>query len=315
MKPSRSFYLGVLALISLAMATSSCQKMTPIFPNPKATEKKSITQLISQAPDLRFLEAAVIRAGLSETLDKAGTYTVFAPVDDAFRAAGFQSVEEIKKADPEWLKGILLYHALGAEVSAAAVQGASAKAVTTLSGQDFYVTGKNGNVWVNNAKVIVRDVKASNGIIHVIDAVLIPPTKDLVALAQSNPDLSILVQAVVQAGATGLLQSAGPFTVFAPTNQAFQNLLVKLGANGLGDIDNAVLLDVLKYHVLSGRYFSYMLAEGLVLPTAQGGSVTISLMGGASVKAMSNTTASHILAVDKIATNGVVHVIDQVLLP
>ncbi|HEU0111649.1 MAG TPA: fasciclin domain-containing protein, partial [Flavisolibacter sp.] len=168
---------------------------------------------------------------------------------------------------------------------------------------------------VNNAKVIFKDVDASNGVIHVIDHVLMPPTQNLVQLAQSNPDLSTLVAAVVQAGAVGLLESDGPFTVFAPTNMAFQNALAALGYSALVDVPNDALLNILAYHLIGARVFSYNLSDGLMPQTVQGGTVTISLNGGAKVKGNGNSTASNIVAVDILATNGVVHVIDQVLLP
>lgn len=305
--------IGVMLL--MAVFISSCQKMASNLPNPKATENKSITRLVSQAPNLSFLEAAVIKAGLAGTLDAPGTFTIFAPTDDAFKAAGFTTVDDVKNADAEVLKQILLYHALGSEVTSSAVQGLNAAPVTTLAGKDFYVTGKNGNVWVNNAKVIFKDVDASNGVIHVIDHVLMPPTQNLVQLAQSNPDLSTLVAAVVQAGAVGLLESDGPFTVFAPTNMAFQNALAALGYSALVDVPNDKLLNILAYHLIGARVFSYNLSDGLMPETVQGGTVTILLNGGAKVKGNGNTTASNIVAVDIVATNGVVHVIDQVLLP
>jgi len=315
MKPTIAFSKFLMSSLVFLVLLSSCQKMNDFYPNPKVTAKKSITQLVSSASNLKFLEAAVIRAGLAETLSKPGTFTIFAPTDEAFKTAGFKSIDDVKKADPKVLEAILLYHALNTVVPSDAVQGANAKAVKTLSGNDFYVTGKNGEVWVNDAKVILKNVYASNGIIHIIDKVLIAPTKDLVELAQSNPNLSILVAAVVKAGAVGVLQSEGPFTVFAPTNKAFEDLLVKLKLKSLNDIDNDLLLTVLKYHLIPARVFSYNLSEGLMPETVQGSKVKISLSGGAKVKGISNTDPSNIIAVNILAKNGVVHVIDQVLLP
>lgn len=294
---------------------SSCQKMDIRLPNSKATEKKSIARIVSTAPNFGFLEAALIKAGLAETLDMSGTFTIFAPTDDAFKAAGFPTAEAVTSADADVLKSVLLYHALGTAVSSSAAQGFNATPVTTLSGKDFYVTGKDGSVWVNNAKVIGKDVMASNGIIHVIDKVLMPPTQDLVQLAQSNANLSVLVAAVIKAGAVDLLKSAGPYTVFAPTNKAFEDLLQKLGFASLNEVPNDLLLKVLQYHVLQGRVFSYQLSEGLMPATLETSKLTISLTSGAAVKGELNTTPSNILTVDILATNGVVHVIDQVLLP
>ena len=144
-----------------------------------------------------------------------------------------------------------------------------------------------------------------------------PPSQNLVQLAQSNANLSTLVAAVLQLGEPTIttLASGGPFTVMAPTNQAFANLLVARNKTSLPEIDNGLLAAVLTYHLIPGRVFSYNLSEGLEAPTVQGGKLKFSLMGGPKVKGNGNTSASNIIAVDILGTNGVVHVIDQVLLP
>src|SRR6476620_1740142 len=234
----------IMALVaSLTILFTACKKGDVLQPNPKAlqnTEKKSIAELVKMSPMHKFLYAAVVKAGLASTLSGPGTFTVFAPTDDAFRAAGFASVKAVQDAPADVLQGILLYHALGSKVVSSAVQGLSAAPVTTLAGKDFYVSGSNGYVWVNNATVITKDVMANNGVIHVIDKVLMAPSKNLVELAQSVPELSTLVAAVVQLGqpTIGLLATGGPFTVMAPTNDAFAALLVKLNLPNLAAIPN-----------------------------------------------------------------------------
>ncbi len=310
-----SFPLAMLA--GLAILLSACSKMDVIVPNPNAlknTEKKTIAELIKQSPQHSFLYAGVKKAGLIDALNSAGPFTVFAPTNDAFKAAGFNSAKDVEAVDAATLSSIILYHAISGAVSASAAQGLNAAPVATLGGSDFYVTGSGGNVWVNNAKVNFADIIASNGIIHSIDAVLMKPTKNLVELAQSNDNLSTLVAAVLYAGqpAIDLLTSAGPWTVFAPTNMAFDNLL-----NGapLTNFTPAQVLNILAYHVVPGRVFSYNLSDGLMPATVQGQKVTIGLTGGATVKGNANSTASNIVAVNILATNGVVHVVDQVLVP
>ena len=311
----------IMALVAtLTILFTACKKGDVLQPNPKAlqnTEKKSIAELVKMSPRHSFLYAAVVKAGLASTLSGAGTFTVFAPTDDAFKAAGFPNVKAVQDAPADVLQGILLYHALGSKVVSSAVQGASALAVATLAGKDFYVSGNNGYVWVNDATVITKDIMANNGVIHVIDKVLMAPSKNLVELAQSVPQLSTLVAAVVQLGqpTIDLLATGGPFTVMAPTNDAFANLLTALGKGSLAEIPNDLLAAVLTYHVIPGRVFSYNLSEGLMPATANGEKLTFSLDGGATVKGKSNATASNIIAVNVLGTNGVVHVIDQVLLP
>lgn len=160
---------------------------------------------------------------------------------------------------------------------------------------------------------------ASNGVIHVINKVLMPPSGNIVAAAQGNTNLSFLVAAVTRASAGStnvaqVLSGTGPFTVFAPTNAAFQ-------AAGFANIaaiqaaDPNVLASILTYHVVQGRVFSSDLTNGATPETLNGADLTISLSGGVKVKGNGNASAANVVAADMVTTNGVVHVVDQVLLP
>ena len=141
-----------------------------------------------------------------------------------------------------------------------------------------------------------------------------PPTGNIVETAQGNPNFTYLVAAVVRANLAATLSGAGPFTVFAPTNQAF----IAAGFPTIASIqaaDPAVLTGILTYHVVGARVFSSDLTEGLKPTTVNGGTVTITLTGGAKVKGNKNQTASSVTQANLVTTNGVIHVIDQVLLP
>jgi uncharacterized surface protein with fasciclin (FAS1) repeats len=187
-----------------------------------------------------------------------------------------------------------------------------------LSGAKAFITKNGDGVSVNGAKVTSADVKAENGaIIHVINAVLTAETKNIVALAQSNVNLSYLVAAVLRAneGTTkvvDILSGTGPLTVFAPTNDAFK-------AAGFATIDAikaAVpndLAKILTYHVIADRVYSTNLTNGDVT-TAGGGKLTVDASNG-TIKGKSNTTATKIIGVNIPASNGVVHLIDSVVLP
>ena len=316
---ARIWALPLLAVLFLA----SCQKMGPVPPPWKnQAKKKTIWEVASSDGRFSLLKAAVARTGLVPALnDKKANLTVFAPTDDAFRAAGFRTVADIAKAPVEVLKSILLYHVVGDEVFATEIPQAANTPVSSLNGQPLYVTRTSaGNVFVNGVKVIIADIDCSNGVIHVVDRVLIPAPGNIVALASGNPNLSFLVAAVIRAGATGtdvaaILSSDGPFTVFAPTNQAFAAAGLT-SVEVINNADPAFLLNVLAYHVIAGaRVFSSDLVDGADVPTFQGGTLEISLGSGARVKGNANATASNITITDLLATNGVVHVIDQVLLP
>jgi uncharacterized surface protein with fasciclin (FAS1) repeats len=308
---------ALLAITVGSFAIASCDKMPP-----PSEGKKTILQTIATDSRFQFLTVAVHRAGLSETLDdKKAELTLFAPTDQAFKDAGFKNINDVATAPVDALKKILLYHVLGSEVKAAQIPLASNTAVNTVGGAPVYATRQANptRVFINGVKVIQADLDCKNGVIHVIGKVLIPAVGNIVQTAQGNPKLSYLVAAVLRASqgevnVAAVLSGAGPFTVFAPTNDAFKNA-------GFATIDaiNAAppsaLTPILTYHVIGARIFSSDLTEGAEPATVNGGKVKISLAGGPKVKGKSNSSASNIIITDIVCTNGVVHVIDQVLLP
>lgn len=281
-------------------------------------EQLSITEIVSNNPKFSILKAAVIRAGLAETLDGNGSFTVFAPDNDAFAAAGL-SASDIDNLSPATLQSILLYHTLGTKVNAANVPAGPNAAVETLNENPIYLTINNQGVFINGVLVKQTDIEANNGVIHVISNVLMPPAGNIVETAQANENLSFLVAAVLRAseGSTNVaevLSSEGPFTVFAPTNQAF----IDAGFTDIASIQAAdpdTLTSILTYHVIGTRAFSSDLVDGAILTTLNGGTIEVGLNNGATVLGNSNTNPSNIIAVNILTTNGVVHLIDSVLLP
>jgi uncharacterized surface protein with fasciclin (FAS1) repeats len=233
--------------------------------------------------------------------------TIFAPTDYAFAKLGLNPSNIDKVPN---LKEILLYHVVKGVVFSRDLKPGF---VPTLNGAAVEVSFDKKKIFINNAGVVLPDIRAFNGIIHVINAVLLPPAKNLVEIASANPDFSILVQAVVKAGLADALLAPGPLTVFAPTNDAFKSLLAELGASSLDDIDVNTLKSVLLYHVVSGRVYSSDLKTGPV--TSLGGTFNV------DVKSLTITDSKNRvsgLVADKLniqATNGVIHVINKVLLP
>ena len=313
MKRKTFFKFIFSAILFSGFTLTSCKK------DDAAPAQKSIVELAASTPDLSYLAAAVTRAGLAATLSGSGTFTVFAPTNDAFIAAGFPTIDAINAADPSALSAILLYHTLGSIVKASDVPAGPNAAVATLNTKSIYVTSNSRGVFVNGTPVVTADVLASNGVVHIIGKVLIPPAGNIVETAQSVPDLSYLVAAILRAstGSTdvaAVLSGTGPFTVFAPTNDAF----IAAGFATIDDInatDPDALAGILTYHVLNGWVFSSDLSEGLTPTMLNGGTVNITLSGGAKVKGKSNESGSNIIATDVVTTNGAVHLIDQVLLP
>ena len=313
--------IPTIALVTMIfLITSGCEKAMEYYPKGMGnTKNKTISQIVSMSEDYKLLKLSLSRTGLLDDLNSKGPFTVFAPDNKAFAAAGFPDAAAIAKIDKEVLKSILLYHVVGAKILAAQIPVADNTPVKTLNGKEIFVTRKNSKVCVNGVNVVMPDIIASNGVIHAIDRLLIPPTGNIVELASSNPDFSLLVEAVKWASTgdvnvAALLTGAGPLTVFAPTNKAFSDI-------GLGDVSKIksippnTLTSILAYHVIQARVFSCNLVDGSSTGTINGQNLTISLNNGAKVIGNGNGgNPSNIIKTDFVATNGVVHAIDRVLL-
>ncbi len=253
------------------------------------------------------LVAAVIQAELLTTLQGDGPFTVFAPTDQAFIDAGIDLAALDTPEGKAALADILLYHVVGSAVPASAVT--DCMAATAVNGQPLAFTVGDG-VMVNGANVVLADVNTSNGVIHVIDKVLTPTDapNDLPRTAQCTGIHNSLVAAVIQAELLATLQSEGPFTLFAPTDQAFADAGIDLAALNTPE-GKATLTDILLYHVHSGSVSAADITEGMKLQMVNGDNATLSLMGQASIDGANITLA------DVIGSNGVIHVIDKVLMP
>jgi transforming growth factor-beta-induced protein len=274
-----------------------------------STGEMTIAQYASQDANFSILVQALSKANLVNTLDGEGNFTVFAPTNNAFNQLFAQlGVSGISDLSAETLTPILLYHVLGEEKKSNML---SEGYYNTLSpAQGSYASMRismTGGVKINKeTSVTAADVDVKNGVIHVIDKVLLPPT--VVDQALSNESFSILVQAVVKAGLVGTLSGSGPFTIFAPTNAAFEALFAKLGITGINDLTAEQLIPILKYHVVSGNVRSSQLSSGPV--ATLNGSINVTLSPSPAINSTSN-----IVATDVQATNGVIHVIDEVLIP
>ena len=289
--------------------------------------------------DGRFetLVAALQAAKLVETLQGDGPFTVFAPTDDAFAALPEGTVESLLEDIPA-LTDILLYHVVAGDVRAADV--VTLESAVTVQGEAVSITVQGDSVRINDANVVITDIVAANGVIHVVDAVLLPPEPTvqatqaeqeqqdqqpeeteqaeqaeqpeqpgtIVDIAVADGRFETLVAAVQAAGLVETLQGDGPFTVFAPTDDAFAALPEGTLEALLEDIPT--LTDILLYHVVSGdvRATDVVTLESAV--TVMGESVTITVEGD-SVR----INDSLVIIADIVASNGVIHVIDAALLP
>ena len=299
----------VAALVLVACAPVETPEPMPATEAPVATEMpveapKTIVDIAVEDGRFTTLVAALQAADLVGTLSGDGPFTVFAPTDDAFAKLPEGTVEALL-ADIPTLTEILLYHVVSGEVMASQV--VELKSAETVAGIDVRIKVMDGKVFINDSEVLITDIKASNGVIHVIDTVLLPPA-DIVDIAVEDGRFTTLVAAVQAAGLVDTLKGDGPFTVFAPTDDAFAKLPEGTVEALLADIP--ALTDILLYHVVSGEYYAEAVVEMPVLQSVQGTSLVVQLKDG---KVMLND--AEIIITDIQARNGVIHVIDTVVLP
>jgi uncharacterized surface protein with fasciclin (FAS1) repeats len=316
----RSMFMAFAVGTAIMTTVSSCSKDDD---NPVVTSNTITDKVVADA-SFSILEKAVIKAGLDGTLKGTGPFTVFAPDDAAFTASGITSAT-IDALTAAQLKAILLYHTIGAKILAADVPAGPNAKVVTAGGDSVFVTKNASGVYVNGIKVTAADIAADNGVIHKIGRVLNPPAGNIVETAVAA-GLDSLVKAVTVAtnapGGDPTLASAlstGKLTVFAPTNQAFTDVLAALSLTDINQIPIGTLVAVLKYHVVAGRAFSSDLANGN-LGMLAGGNTTINLTNGTggvpTILGNGNgSNKSNIVATNIVCRNGVVHLIDRVLLP
>jgi uncharacterized surface protein with fasciclin (FAS1) repeats len=271
----------------------------------------TVVDIIVNSSAHNTLETAVIAAGLADDLSGAGPFTVFAPTDDAFAALPAGALDALL-ADPTGaLAEVLLYHVVGG--IALSTDLSDGQMITTLLGEDVTVTINGNGVFINDAQVIIADIAADNGVVHVLDAVLLPPppqpTNTILDIVVNSADHNTLEAAVVAAGLQSALSGAGPLTVFAPTDAAFAALPAGVLDALLADPTGA-LTQVLLYHVVGGVALSTDLADGMMITTIQGQDVTVTINANGVF-----INDAQVIVADIIADNGVVHVIDAVLVP
>ncbi len=308
--------LGITA--SVIPATAATKKKAPA----KTIKLKDIVDTAVGAGSFKTLAAALTAADLVSTLKGPGPFTVFAPTDAAFAKIPKADLDAIL-ADKKKLTEILTYHVVAGSVPAKTVLTLDGKSAKTVNGAEVKIGVSGGKVTLNgNVNVTAVDVKASNGIIHVIDTVLLPPAavapattvaplKDIVDTAVGAGSFKTLAAALTAADLVSTLKGPGPFTVFAPTDAAF----AKIPKADLDAIlaDKKKLTEILTYHVVAGSVpaSTVLTLDGKSAKTVNGAEVKIGVSGG---KVTLNGSVN-VTAVDVKASNGIIHVIDTVLLP
>ena len=325
--------IQILAIVFLSLFSLSCDDDNEN--NDICCVGSSFVDVASQEDSLSTLVAALQATGLDAALTGQGPYTVLAPTNDAFDAflasINATSLEDIPV---DVLTNVLLNHVILGEVESSSLTNgyANTQAISGASGTNMslYINTDNGVSFNGVSNVLTADVSASNGVVHVVDGVIGLPS--IVTFALADPNFEILVQALSRDDLTqnfvGLLSipagsAPSPFTVFAPINSGFVNLLAELGVNSLNDIDEPTLSAVLSYHVVVGaNQLSVNLSGGMEFTTSLdqaipgGGNLLFNFddLGG-GILTDNNDRTSNIIALDVQADNGIIHAIDTVVLP
>jgi transforming growth factor-beta-induced protein len=271
--------------------------------------EKNIVETAVGAGSFNTLAKAVTAADLAGALTGPGPFTVFAPTDEAFAKLPAGTLESLLKPENKGkLQAILKYHVVSGTVMAADVT--KLKGAVSLNGQRIGVKAEGGKVMVDNATVAKTDIKCSNGVIHVIDSVILPSTDTIPAVAEKAGKFKTLLAAVKAAGLAETLSGEGPFTVFAPTDEAFAKIPAATLQDLLKPENKDKLTAILTYHVVPGRVFSEGALQAKSAKTVQGSNVNIKASdAGAFVE------NAKIVGTDVNSSNGVIHIIDTVIMP
>jgi uncharacterized surface protein with fasciclin (FAS1) repeats len=310
-----TFWLRWLMAACLVSLVAACSNNDDDTTHPPA----NVVAVAQSDPKFSILVEAVTAAELGGTLSGPGPFTLFAPTNDAF--AALLTELNISKAallaDKALLTAVLTYHVLPAKVLKAGVP--AGKAISTVQGGIFKVdaVGASGLVITDGrnrkSNITATDINANNGVVHVIDKVILPANKNIVATAQADARFSILVEAVVAANLAGTLSGAGPLTVFAPTNDAFAAALTELNLTKAQLLGNVPLLTkILTYHVVSGRVLKADVPVGPAITTVQGETFTVDATLAITDK---RARKANIIVTDVLTSNGVIHALDKVILP
>lgn len=305
-----SFKTGMFSASLAAMAMSaplfSATDSVSQLGQKEGISSKTIAKFISKAPALSTLNTALKAAGLDEALKGEGPFTLFAPTNKAFSKidpAMLQSLLSDKKA----LGDVLLYHVVSGRVSSK--MAGELNSATALSEKRLMIRKEGMRLFINDSRVIVRDIRLKNGIIHVIDGVLMPkPT--IADIAASNGNFSILTEALKASGLDEVLGKDGDYTVFAPTDAAFRKLPAEVLEGVLANKE--LLKSILLYHVVGARVRSDVAITLTEAEMLSGEKVSIKFDESAQTLKIND---SQVIATDIEASNGIVHVIDTVLLP
>ncbi len=310
--------LSRLSVVVLLLISWGCQKRDDAVATPQ-----TITDRILEDSQFSLLRVAIAQAGVNDVF-KDGNLTLFAPTDSAFQVAGLGTIAAIRSVPPDQMRTLMLYHLLPGNVMASEIP-AGLNSVETLNKGTVYVNKMaDGTIYVNSARLTQADIKTANGYIHTVDRVLMPSIGNVLTNIQANPNLTFLTAAIKRVGTSNptLLaalenaSSANKVTIFAPNDAAFKADKVYNTLNAIASANVQTLTNVLLYHVVAGARFSTQVKTESIDTFYTGNKlITIVAPTQLMVKGAKNLTAASVRQADIPATNGVIHIIDQVLQP
>ena len=308
-----SLVLGSTLALTAPPCSQTCT-MSETLAGAVSEKPGDIVDVAASAGDFSTLLAAAQAAGLVDTLRGDGPLTIFAPTDDAFAALPAGTVETLLKPEnKQTLVSILAYHVVPGRLESGDVL--KKKTLATVNGQRAKIAMKNGKAMIDGAAIVATDVDASNGVIHVIDAVILPESKSLLEVAKGASTFHTLAAAIEAADLTEVLSGPGPFTVLAPTDEAFGKLPAGTVENLLKPENKDQLRTILLYHVVPGRVYSDTVVTLKGAPTASGITAPISVKKGSGKNPTVMIDNAKVVKTDIDASNGVIHVLDAVILP
>ncbi|WP_373512494.1 fasciclin domain-containing protein [Persicitalea sp.] len=317
MKKMRVFGSSLLKLFVVALlfvSVSACKDK-----DKNRVKPMTIADVIADDGDFTILAAAIRHADLGDAL-RSGSLTLLAPNDAAFRASGFADAGAITSRPSGEIRDLLKYHVLTTSQSQAEIANANGKTIPNLAEKPSYVTVNGaGEVLINGVRIIQADRKADNGTIHVVERVLQPISRNLVEELKVQSNLTFALAAAERAAeANSTLRDIftspnSQYTFFAPNNQAFINEGFPT-AGSLSAADKSYLANILLNHIVPGRLLANNLTSGDLATAAPGKSVKVETNNGIKITAKNNgAKTANVGQTNILATNGVIHVIDRLL--
>ncbi|MCA9321525.1 MAG: fasciclin domain-containing protein [Planctomycetes bacterium] len=292
-----------MTVLASSIAAQTCSSTVTV------PAKKDIVDTALAAGSFKTLATALGKADLVAALKGEGPFTVFAPTDEAFAKLPKETIAHLLKPENKaQLAGILTYHVVPGSLMAARV--VTSTGLVTLNGQRIEISADEHGAMVDGARISTTDIECSNGVIHVIDSVILPASDNLVDTASKAGVFNTLLKAVKAAGLAEALMGDGPFTVFAPTDEAFARIDQKTLGALLEPANREKLASILKYHVVPGRIHSTEALKAGRAKTLQGQSLTIGVEDGVAM-----VGNARLVQTDVDCSNAVIHVIDTVLMP